>query len=288
MEVAMKKSVFFLLLFMITVSLCYSQEYSLQLIIVEPPLTGGNTVTLDPPGGTYPEPTLVTLTPVPIGGYYFYQWGGDLSGISNPATIMVDGPKSVEAWFQAGQQRCFMNLSANSSFYQNVWVNVTYTGDVSGSGRTPFSMGSANSSLSVTLTAPDSISSGGATNLLNSWYVDDERIRPDPVTDLTVTADASNPVLDIVLQYVAPEPTDFPETPAPTPDTTLTPIDGLGDVNEDGLINIVDALLIAQYYVGLNPDINTLLADVNCDGVINIIDALLIAQYYVGLVDSFC
>jgi hypothetical protein len=215
------------------------------------------------------------------GGYYFYQWGGDLSGVSNPATIMVDGPQSVEALFQAGKQQCFMNLSADSSFYQNVRVNVTYTGDVSGTGRTPFSMASANSSLSVTLTAPDSISSGGVTNVLTGWYINDNYIIPDPKTELPVTADASNPVLDIFLQYVAPEATDFPETPAPTPDTTPTPIDGLGDVNEDGSINIVDALLIAQYYVGLNPEINALLADVNCDGVINIIDALLIAQYYV-------
>jgi hypothetical protein len=200
---------------------------------------------------------------------------------------MVDGPKSVEAWFQAGQQRCVMNLSADSSFYQNIHVDVTYTGDVSGSGTTPFSIGSADSSLSVTLTAPASISSGG-TNVLNSWYVDDERIRPDPVTELPVTADASNPVLDIVLQYIAPQATDFPETPPPTPDTTPAPMEGLGDVNEDGSVNIVDALLVAQYYVGLNPGINALPADVNCDGVINIIDALLIAQYYVGLIESFC
>ncbi|MBN2536103.1 MAG: hypothetical protein JXB88_24695 [Spirochaetales bacterium] len=62
-----------------------------------------------------------------------------------------------------------------------------------------------------------------------------------------------------------------------------------GDVNEDGEINIVDALLVAQYYVGLDPsNFNINNADTNCDGQIDIVDALLIAQYYVGLVDSFC
>jgi endoglucanase len=61
-----------------------------------------------------------------------------------------------------------------------------------------------------------------------------------------------------------------------------------GDVNGDNTVTIVDALLIAQYYVGLNPaSFNSAVADVNCDGSITIVDALVIAQYYVGLVSSF-
>jgi len=62
-----------------------------------------------------------------------------------------------------------------------------------------------------------------------------------------------------------------------------------GDVNNDGLVNVVDALLIAQYYVGLYLfGFDAVYADTNCDGDINIVDALLIAQYYVGLIDTFC
>jgi hypothetical protein len=62
----------------------------------------------------------------------------------------------------------------------------------------------------------------------------------------------------------------------------------LGDTNGDGVIDIIDALLTAQYYVGLDPE-NFIPgnADVNCDGAIDIIDALLIAQYYVGLITEF-
>ncbi len=55
-----------------------------------------------------------------------------------------------------------------------------------------------------------------------------------------------------------------------------------GDVNHDRSVTIVDALLVAQYYVGVPVSIDTELADVNVDGAINIVDALLIAQYYVG------
>jgi serpin B len=62
----------------------------------------------------------------------------------------------------------------------------------------------------------------------------------------------------------------------------------LGDANENGIIDIVDALVVAQYYVGITPaHINTALCDVNGDGSINIIDALLIAQYYVGIIYEF-
>ncbi len=84
-------------------------------------------------------------------------------------------------------------------------------------------------------------------------------------------------------------PTAVPTaTPTATPATTAVP--GLrGDVNGSGTIDIVDALLTAQYYVGLNPSgFNSANADANCSGTIDIVDALVIAQYYVGLITSLC
>jgi hypothetical protein len=57
----------------------------------------------------------------------------------------------------------------------------------------------------------------------------------------------------------------------------------MGDANEDGIVNVVDALVIASYYVGKTTTINISQSDVNCDGAVNIIDALRVAQYYVGL-----
>lgn len=62
----------------------------------------------------------------------------------------------------------------------------------------------------------------------------------------------------------------------------------LGDVNNDGSIDIVDALLVAQCYVGITPCPPLPAGDVNCNGSIDIVDALLIAQYYVGIINSFC
>ncbi|MBN2738191.1 MAG: hypothetical protein JXR70_14500 [Spirochaetales bacterium] len=60
-----------------------------------------------------------------------------------------------------------------------------------------------------------------------------------------------------------------------------------GDVNSSNVVDIVDALLIAQYYVGLNLSVfDASVADVSGDGAINIVDTLLVAQYYVGILDT--
>jgi expansin (peptidoglycan-binding protein) len=57
----------------------------------------------------------------------------------------------------------------------------------------------------------------------------------------------------------------------------------LGDVNGNGAADIIDAMLIAQYYVGNIPAVfDTAVADTNCSGTIDIIDALRVAQFYVG------
>lgn len=62
----------------------------------------------------------------------------------------------------------------------------------------------------------------------------------------------------------------------------------LGDVNQDGIVDILDALLIAQEYVGLDPpDFSPAHADVDRNGTIDIVDALQVAQYYVGLIPGF-
>ena len=67
-----------------------------------------------------------------------------------------------------------------------------------------------------------------------------------------------------------------------------------GDVNGDGVVNIIDAMFGAQYLVGLRPieQIRPLnLASIKHDGengdVMNIIDCMFIAQYCVGLRDCY-
>jgi uncharacterized repeat protein (TIGR02543 family) len=57
----------------------------------------GASVMFDPPGGFYPLGTVVTVTAVPNVGNVFSNWGGDLSGSTNPTTITITANRSITA-----------------------------------------------------------------------------------------------------------------------------------------------------------------------------------------------
>ncbi len=75
--------------------------------------------------------------------------------------------------------------------------------------------------------------------------------------------------------------------------------DSNGDVTCDGLVNVVDALFVLQYEVGLRIDsggcplpppdtLNVAVCDVNDDAFCNVVDALFILQCEVGIPNTFC
>jgi peptidoglycan/xylan/chitin deacetylase (PgdA/CDA1 family) len=59
----------------------------------------GGTVTKNPDQATYTYGTSVQLTAAPASGWTFTNWNGDLSGSTNPATIVIDGVKTVSPAF---------------------------------------------------------------------------------------------------------------------------------------------------------------------------------------------
>lgn len=56
-------------------------------------------VTKLPNDASFDSGSVVTLTPVPVAGYQFVGWGGDLSGITNPASITMSAAKNITAIF---------------------------------------------------------------------------------------------------------------------------------------------------------------------------------------------
>jgi len=70
---------------------------------------------------------------------------------------------------------------------------------------------------------------------------------------------------------------------------SLTIYGMLGDADNDGDVDNVDAMLVLQYYTGLadETDLNLFVCDVDGNGAVNNVDAMLILQYYVELITVF-
>ena len=73
---------------------------------------GGGTVVRDPIKENYACDEPVTLTPVPNVGYRFDHWSGDLTGTTNPGTLVMNATKTVTANFVADTQYT-LTVSAN-------------------------------------------------------------------------------------------------------------------------------------------------------------------------------
>ena len=62
-------------------------------------VTGPGSLALDPPGGSYPAGTLVSVSATPEPGAIFDGFGGDLSDGATPQLLTVDADKAISASF---------------------------------------------------------------------------------------------------------------------------------------------------------------------------------------------
>ena len=107
---------------------------------------------------------------------------------------------------------------------------------------------------------------------------------PSPFPTETVTPVATLPMPP------SPAPSET-ATSVPTSTAALaptaTPSGLLGDVNDDGRIDPIDAALVLQFSAGILPVLPTFdRGDVNQDGTVNAIDAALILQFAAGLLTT--
>jgi uncharacterized repeat protein (TIGR02543 family) len=109
--------------------------YSLTVTI-----TGQGNVTKNPNQTSYTYSQNVLLTAVPSAGWSFSQWGGNLSGSTNPAVISMTGNKTVTATF------------SQNVYTLTITVNPTAGGSVAAVPSPPYHYGDV-----VTLTASANI-----------------------------------------------------------------------------------------------------------------------------------
>jgi hypothetical protein len=82
-----------------TVTCTFTNTKLFEMYTLSFSVTGNGTITLDPPGGSYSEGTIVEMMATPGEGYMFDQWSGDLSGSPNPEFITMDSDKTLTAIF---------------------------------------------------------------------------------------------------------------------------------------------------------------------------------------------
>jgi len=136
-------------------------EYTLTVNTV-----GSGSVTEDPNQSTYHYGDVVTLTATPATGWAFTVWSGSLTGGTNPATITIDGNKTVTATFElaAINNPPIANAGLDQTVYINTSVTLNGSASTDPDGNLPLKFGwiqtggpavSFNRMLSVTtFTAP--------------------------------------------------------------------------------------------------------------------------------------
>lgn len=90
-----------------TVTVAWTTQYQLTTSV-----NNASYGSVSPSGTTWQDAGNVTVTAIANINYKFTDWGGDLSGITNPATLFMDGPKSVTANFATSQ----VYLTVNSDY----------------------------------------------------------------------------------------------------------------------------------------------------------------------------
>jgi uncharacterized repeat protein (TIGR02543 family) len=76
---------------------------------------GGGSVTKSPNQTSYHYGDQVTLTAVPIAGWTFSAWSGDLTGSVNPATLTIQGNTTVTATFTQTQTQYKLTVTKTGS-----------------------------------------------------------------------------------------------------------------------------------------------------------------------------
>jgi hypothetical protein len=82
----------------ITGPACQTVNYTLTTSV-----TGSGSIALNPPGGSYASGTSVQCTANAASGWHFDHWTGDLTGSTNPSTIVMNSNKSITAVFVQDQ-----------------------------------------------------------------------------------------------------------------------------------------------------------------------------------------
>lgn len=221
--------------------------------------TGETETTLTPAGSTF-TPTTVT--------------------VSDSVTYPTDGAPTVYCITSEANGVVTLSLKASIADLQRLNMQLTLNGytDIAAASDCPFTV---------------SIDGGSVTISRNAAPNTDGVDMRSGVAVLTMKKSGESQSITSEPKAIATKDANGALSPITKPIVTDDPYGGyaLGDVNGDGSINVLDAILLLQYCAGMSAaqldDVQLARADVAYDGSVNVLDAILMLRYCAGMSVKF-
>ena len=243
---------------------------------------GNGTVTKNPSQATYAYGTNVELTAVADTSWSFGGWSGDLVGYANPTTIIMNGNKTVTATFSLSNPNLVIYSVVIKDQGCKIYANDTYANGTNYSVPvevTVFNSGSStagqfNVSLQVYWTTGSqqesifqqtvaSLDAGKNVSLTFNFRPTHTRYY-----NLTATADCNNAIVE----------SNETDNSLSRPDI---PVTTKGDINGDGIVNILDAVIIGLAWGSTPTDLYwNIRADINHDNIVNLLDGVQVGLHW--------
>ena len=244
-------------------------------------------------------PTAPTMTNMEFAGWYStkdYQSGTEYAGgeLSSDLTLYAKfnltldlTPEDTESTIstEATTESTGSTSSNTESTTSSSGSTTSSTGSTTSStGSTTSSTGSTTSSTESTSSSTESATSSAesATSSTESATSSTGSTSSSTGSTTSSTESTSNSAGSTSSSTVSTESTD-------NTSSANTAEYKLGDINQDGVINYLDAMMALRHDAELITltDVQLLAGDVNGDGSVNSLDAILILRYDAGLIASF-
>lgn len=199
--------------------------------------------------------------------------------VSDSVTYPTAGAPTVYCITSEANGVVTLSLKANIADLQRLDMQLTLNGytDITAVTDCPLNVTVNNNVATITYNAPN----GSGVDMRSGVAV------------LTMKKSGDSQSITSAPKAIATKDANGALSPITKPNVTDDPYGGYeyGDVNGDGSINVLDAILLLQYCAGMSAaqldDVQLARADVAYDGSVNVLDAILMLRYCAGMSVKF-